>query len=87
MQLTLHTKAIDYDCLIPRALDWEGDFPGQYNAELDIISHRRDAARLGQSKDKSRADESTEKQFKKTNPKYKPPHKTLPLATQVKDPQ
>lgn len=43
----------------PRALNWEGDFPGQSVTELDIISHGRDAARLGQSKDESSAEETS----------------------------
>lgn len=46
-------------------------------AELDIISHKRDTARLGQSKDKSSADETT-----KNKAKQKPPHTTLSSAPQ-----
>lgn len=56
-KLTHH--AIDDEHLMPRTLNWEGDFPGQNVTKLDIISHRRDSARLGQCKDRSRAHKTT----------------------------
>lgn len=75
---------IDYEYIIPRDMNWEGDLPGQNVAELDIISHGRDSDRLEQSKDKSSTDETTNKtkQNEKAKENKKTHTQTLPLGPQ-----